>query len=429
MRGLVQGAVIAALVLAAGTATAQSVRIKDIAAFEGIRDNMLVGYGIVVGLNGTGDSLNRAVFTRESLLGMLERLGVNARTQNQNDLQTRNLATVMVTATLPPFARHGTKIDVQVSSLGDAQSLLGGVLLVTPLLGADGEVYAVGQGPVAVSGFRAQGQASQVTRGVPTSARISNGAIVEREVGFEMANLETVRLTLRNPDLTTARRVAQAINAFVGGGAARPSDPSTINIQVPANYRGDVVAMLTDIERLPVEPDKVAKVVIDERSGVIVMGENVRISTVAVAQANLTVRVTETPQVSQPGPFAPGGVAVPGQLNQDNVINVPQPRLLPNGQPALDAQGNPIFDLVPQVVPGSRQPGFGVPGAQTVVVPRTQVEVDDQAGRRLAVVPSGVTLGELVNGLNALGVGPRDLISILQAIKAAGALQADIEVM
>jgi flagellar P-ring protein precursor FlgI len=423
-----------ALTLSALPASAQSVRIKDIADFEGIRDNMLVGYGIVAGLAGTGDDLSKVIFTRESLLGMLERLGVNARTTNANgsatnELRTKNIATVMVTATLPPFARQGTRLDVQVSAMGDAQSLLGGVLLVTPMMGADGEVYAVAQGPMAISGFRAQGQASTLQRGVPTSGRISNGAIVEREVGFEMASLENVRLTLRNPDLTTARRVAQAVNSFVGAGAARPADPSTINIQVPAQYKGDVVAMLTDIERLPIEPDKVAKVVIDERSGVIVMGENVRISTVAVAQANLTIRVTETPQVSQPGPFAPGATGFPGQLNADQVINVPQPRVGADGRPVLDAAGNPIFDMVPQVVPGSRQGGALGGGAQTVVVPRTSIEVDDQSGRRLAMVPSGVTLGELVNGLNALGVGPRDLITILQAIKAAGALQADIEIM
>lgn len=420
--------------VAALPASAQSVRIKDIADFEGIRDNMLVGYGIVAGLAGTGDDLSKVIFTRESLLGMLERLGVNARTTNANgtatnELRTKNIATVMVTATLPPFARQGTRLDVQVSAMGDAQSLLGGILLVTPMLGADGEVYAVAQGPMAISGFKAQGQAATLQRGVPTSGRISNGAIVEREVGFEMASLENVRLTLRNPDLTTARRVAQAINSFVGAGAARPADPSTINVQVPAQYRGDVVAMLTDIERLPIEPDKVAKVVIDERSGVIVMGENVRISTVAVAQANLTIRVTETPQVSQPNSFSPGATALPGQLNPDSVINVPQPRVGADGRPVLDAAGNPVFDMVPQVVPGSRTGGLAGGGAQTVVVPRTSIEVDDQSGRRLAMVPSGVTLGELVNGLNALGVGPRDLITILQAIKAAGALQAEIEIM
>ncbi len=306
-----------ALAIGIGPAAAQTVRIKDIADFEGVRDNMLVGYGLAVGLNGTGDTLNRSVFTLESLTGMLERLGVNSRLPAQtgqigtanainNNLRTRNLAAVMVTATLPPFARQGDRIDVNVSTMGDATSLLGATLLVTPLLGADGEVYAVAQGNVAIGGFAAVGQAQSVTRGVPTNSRIANGAIVEREVGFELGAMETVRLSLKNPDLTTARRIAQAVNAFLAQPAARSSDPKTVVVNVPTQYRGDAVAMMTDIERLPVEPDQVARVIVDEHAGVIVMGENVRISTVAVAQANLTIRVTETPQVSQPAPFAPG---------------------------------------------------------------------------------------------------------------------------
>ncbi len=414
-------------------AHAQTVRIKDLANVEGVRDNLLVGYGLAVGLANTGDTLNRAIFTQQSLLGMLERLGVNATTAN-NDMRTRNLAAVMVTGTLPPFARQGTRIDVNVATMGDATSMAGGTLLVTPLVGADGEVYAVAQGPVEVSGYSARGAAASVVRGVPTAGRIPSGAIVEREVGFEMSTMETVRLTLRNPDFTTTRRVAQAVNAFLGTPAARPLDPGTIAIQVPANYRGDVVNMITDIERLPVEPDQVAHVVIDEKSGVIVMGENVRVSTVAVAQGNLTIRITETPQVSQPGAFAPGPANIivgrNGVAGEQNGA-VPQPRLDAQGQPVLDALGNPVFDLVPQVVPGSRREALGgaLGGAQTVVVPRTQIEVDDSPGKRLAVVPSGVSLGELVNGLNALGVGPRDLIPILQAIKAAGALQADIQLI
>lgn len=419
---------------AVSPALAQSVRIKDLADVEGVRDNQLVGYGLVVGLANTGDTLNKSIFTRESLIGMLQRLGVNAKTAN-DDMRTRNLAAVMVTANLPPFARQGIRIDVNVGAMGDATSMAGGVLLVTPLMGADSEIYAVAQGPIEVSGYSARGAAQSVVRGVPTAGRIPSGAIVERETGFEMAQMESVHLTLRNPDFTTARRVAQAINAFLGTPAAHPLDPSTIQIQVPSNYRGDVVNMVTDIERLPIEPDQVAHVVIDEKSGVIVMGENVRISTVAVAQGNLTIRITETPQVSQPNPFAPGASVLPsvgGTQNPDQVISVPQPRLDANGQPVLDGAGNPIFDTVPQVVPGSRTagiPGAIGGGAQTVVVPRTQIEVDDSPGKRLAVVPAGITLSELVNGLNALGVGPRDLIPILQAIKAAGALQADIQLI
>jgi flagellar P-ring protein precursor FlgI len=392
---------IAAVCLAlAGTAPAADAasRIKDIADFEGVRDNMLVGYGLVVGLNGTGDSLNRSIFTRESLIGMLERLGVNAR---DTALRTANVAAVMVTATLPPFSRQGSRVDVTVSALGDAKSLLGGTLLVTPMLGADGEVYAVAQGSVQ-TGFVARGQAASVTKGVPTAGRVANGAIVEREIGFEMANMRTVNLMLRNPDLTTARRVAQVVNSYLRTPAARPLDPATVLVSIPAEFQGDIVSLVTDIEQLRVEPDQVARVVIDEQNGVIVMGENVRISTVAIAQGSLTVKVTETPQVSQPAPFSPAG--------QGPVVIDPA-----TGRPIAPGQDGVQF------APGG--------GAQTTVVPRTSIEVDEQSQRRMAILPAGVSLQELVNSLNALGVGPRDMISILQAIKAAGALQAEIEVI
>ena len=345
-------------------------RIKDITTFEGVRSNMLVGYGLVVGLNGTGDSLSNSPFTKQSLIGMLERLGVNVR---DDALKTDNVAAVMVTATLPPFARHGTQIDVTVSALGDAKSLRGGTLLVTPLLGADGEVYAVAQGNPAVGGFSAGGKGTTVTKGVPTSARIPNGAIVEREVGFEMVNMKRVKLSLRNPDFTTARRVAQAINAFLGIPSAKALDPGTVMLAAPASYEGNLVALLTDIEQLSVTPDQVARVVIDENSGIIVMGENVRISTVAIAQGNLTIRITETPQVSQPTPFSTTGA--------------------------------------------------------TTTVERTEITIDEGKGRKLAVLRSGVSLQEFVNGLNALGISPRDMITILQAVKTAGALQAEIRVM
>ena len=344
-------------------------RIKDLASVEGIRQNQLVGYGIVVGLNGTGDTLNNAPFTRQSAQAMLERLGVNTRGAN---MRTANMAAVIVTATLPPFATQGTKVDVTVSSLGDAKSLMGGTLLVTPLLGADGEVYAVSQGAVNISGFTAQGDAASITRGVPTVGRIANGGIVEREIEFQLNKLRSLRLSLRNPDFTTARRVAAAINDFLGAPTAEPTDPSTVVIQVPQRYQGNMIRLLTEIEQLKIEPDQTARIVIDERSGIIVMGRDVQVSQVAVAQGNLTVTISEQPQVSQPNPLA---------------------------------------------------------GGQTAVVPRTAVKVDTEGGNKLAIVRESVSLRDLVDGLNALGVGPRDLISILQAIKAAGALQAEIEVM
>lgn len=278
----------------------------------------------------------------------------------------------MVTASLPAFGTQGTRIDVTVSALGDAKSLQGGTLLVTPLLGADGEVYAVAQGPVAIAGFSAEGDAAKITRGVPTVGRIANGAMVEREIDYKLNQQRALRLALRNPDFTTARRVATAINDFMGTDTAEPTDPSTVQIQIPARYQGNMMQLITEVEQLRIDPDNAARIVIDERSGIIVMGRDVRVSTVAVAQGNLTVTISEQPQVSQPAPLSQG---------------------------------------------------------QTTVVPRTGVKVDTGDGNKLAIVKDTVTLKDLVDGLNALGIGPRDLIGILQAIKAAGALRADIEVM
>lgn len=345
-------------------------RIKDIADVEGIRDNQLIGYGLIVGLNGSGDTLNNSPFTKQSLQAMLERLGVNTRGEK---LRTQNVAAVMVTANLPPFSTQGTRIDVTVSALGDASSLLGGTLLVTPLLGADGEVYAIAQGPVAIGGFVAKGAAAAVSRGVPTVGRIASGGLIEREIEFKLATGHKLRLALRNPDLTTARRMAHAINDLIGSKVSHASNPATVVLTMPPQFPGTIIDLLTDIEQLIVEPDQPARIVIDESSGIIVMGRDVRVSTVAIAQGNLTVTITETPQVSQAQPLAPGG--------------------------------------------------------ETVIVPRTQIDVNDGAEKKLAVVQEGVTLANLVDGLNRLGIGPRDMISILQAIKAAGALQAEIEVI
>ncbi|GAB4141589.1 MAG: flagellar basal body P-ring protein FlgI [Sphingomonadales bacterium] len=350
-------------------ALAQS-RIKDLVQFENVRDNQLTGYGLVVGLNGTGDTLRNSPFTEKSLAAMLERLGVNIRDVNLN---TDNVAAVTVTATLPPFARRGSRIDVQVSTLGDAEDLMGGTLLVTPLIGLDGEVYAVAQGQVTISGFSAGGAAETITRGVPTSGRIANGAIIEQELTVAFNDMNSLKLALRNPDFTTAKRIADAINRFYGSRFASALDPATVEVARPVDGSLDMVSLVTDIEQLTVAPDQIARVIIDESSGVIVMGSEVRISRVAIAQGNLTIRVTETPQVSQPQPFAENG--------------------------------------------------------ETVVVPRTNVEVDTDEERRMGILDTGVSLQDLVDGLNALGVGPRDMISILQALKAAGAMQAQLEIM
>jgi len=344
-------------------------RVKDLVDIEGIRDNMLVGYGLVVGLNGTGDSLKNAPFTQQSIQTMLERMGVNTR---GTTMQTKNTAAVMVTANLHAFASNGSHTDVSVSAMGDAKSLQGGTLLVTTLFGADGQIYALAQGPVAIGGFSAQGDAASVTRGVPTAGRIPNGAIVEREINFNLAAERSLKLALRNPDLTTASRIAAAVNSYIGSSVAVASDPATVHLDVPSDYKGGVVGLLTDIEQVKITTDQVAKVVINESTGVIVMGADVRISTVAIAQGNLTIRVTETPEVSQPGPLSNG---------------------------------------------------------TTQVMARTKIDVDEGKKNKMVVMREGIALQNLVDGLNALGVGPRDIISILQAIKAAGALQAEIQVI
>src|SRR5215207_9339062 len=273
-------AALLALGLSPSSAGATS-RIKDLANIEGVRQNQLIGYGLVVGLNGTGDTLNNIPFTKQSLQAMLERMGVNIRGAT---IRTGNVAAVMVTGNLPPFGTQGTRMDVTVSALGDSKSLQGGTLLVTPLLGADGNVYAVAQGSLAIGGFQAEGDAAKITRGVPTVGRIANGAIIEREIEFALNRLTHVRLALRNPDFTTAKRIAAAINDFLGGAIAEPVDPATVQISVPKKYPSNVVAMLTEIEQLQIEPDLAGKIIIDERSGIIVMGRDVRVSTVAVAQ-------------------------------------------------------------------------------------------------------------------------------------------------
>lgn len=340
-------------------------------SFEGVRDNQLVGYGLVVGLNGTGDGLTNAPFTRESLVSMLERLGVNIRDQLAN-LKTKNVAAVMVTANLPPFSRQGARIDISVSAMGDAKDLLGGTLLVTPLMGADGDVYAVAQGPITTGSFQASGSSgSSITKGVPTNGKIPNGAIIEKEIGFELKNQDGLKLSLFNPDFTTAKRIADAVNVKFGH-VADALDPTTVQLQIPAKFAANPVAFITEVEQMPITPDLGAKVVIDEANGVIVMGKNVRISEVAVSHGNLTIKITETPQVSQPNPFSIGGT--------------------------------------------------------TEIVARTGIDVKEDSNKKMVVLDGGTTLQQLVDGLNALGVSPRDMITILETIKSAGALQAEIEV-
>lgn len=345
-------------------------RIKDIVTFEGVRDNVLIGYGLVVGLNASGDNAGDSPFTKVSMKSMMERLGIQI---DANSLKTKSIAAVLVTGKLPAFARNGSHFDVDISTIGSATSLLGGTLLATPLQGADGEVYAVAQGPLVVSGYNVKGDQENVTKGVPTRAKIMNGATVEKEIHYKINNINHIHLHLNNPDFTTARRVADAINRRFVLPIAKPLDWATIKVDLPKPYLGKVVDFMTVMEQVVVETDQRAKVVINEESGVIVMGEKVRIDRVAIAQANLVIEIQESKQVFQPGAFT-------------------------NVQQATE-------------------------------VAQTSVKIDEDSDARMRILNTGTSLSDVVNGLNSLGVGPRELMSILQSIKAAGALQADLEVI
>ncbi len=352
----------------ASPALSSPIRIKYLVEFDGVRGNDLVGYGLVVGLNGTGDGLRNAPFTEEIMSNILERLGVNVAGEQ---FRPKNVAAVLVTASLPPFARAGGQIDVTVSAIGDAGSLLGGTLVMTPLNAADGQIYAVAQGTIIAGGAAAGGDAARVVQGVPTSGTIPSGARVEREIAFELGSLDQLRLALREPDFTTAGRIENIINGSFGRAVAVMLDSGTVQLDIAGTRMASPAHALARIENLLVEPERKARVVVDQRSGTIVMGQDVRISRIAVSQGNLNLRVEEAPIAVQPNPFAEG---------------------------------------------------------ETVVVPRTNVEIEEEPGIGLAEVPSGTTLSEVVAGLNALGVAPRDMIDILKSIKAAGALHAEFVV-
>jgi len=357
-----------ALFVTSAPVQSRDARIKDIVGVDVIRENQLLGLGLVVGLNGTGDTLRNVPFTQQQIAAMLERLGTNIK---EEDMKSANVASVVVTADLPAFARTGSRIDVNVSSAGDAADLRGGTLLVTEMKGMDGLVYAVAQGPIAVSGFTATGNAASIQQGVPTSGRITNGATVERENLKELNSFSSVRLSLHNPDLTTSRNIADAINDHMTMEVARALDPTTVQLIRPTGSDMSMVTMLAEIEHLTVIPDLPAKVIVDERTGIIVMGKDVTISPIAVAHGNLTITIAESPAAAMPNAFT---------------------------------------------------------DADPVILERTQITVvDGDNPRQLATLPESATLQELVDGLNALGFGPRDLISILQAIKASGAIQAELE--
>lgn len=349
-------------------AQANAIRLKDLVEFDGVRGNDLVGYGLVVGLNGTGDGLRNSPYTEEIMSNILERLGVNV---SGEQLRPKNVASVIVTASLPPFARVGGQIDVMVSAIGDSESLLGGTLIMTPLNAADGQIYAVAQGTVLAGGAVAEGEAASVTQGVPTAGVIPSGARIEREIEFDLSSLSSLRLALREPDFTTAGRIERALNREFQRGVAIMRDSGTVELDIAATRMTSTAHAIGRIENILVEPQIKARVVVDQRSGTIVMGSDVRLSRVAVSQGNLTLRIEEAPAVVQPNPFSEG---------------------------------------------------------LSVVVPRTGAAIDEEDGVALAEVPEGTSLSEVVAGLNALGVSPRDMIDILKSLKAAGALHAEFMV-
>ena len=364
-----------------------SARIKDISSIKGIRQNQLLGYGLIIGLNGTGDK-GGTQFTIQGLVNMLEHMGVHV---DPGEVKVKNVAAVVVSAKLPPFGRVGKKIDVILSSIGDAKSLQGGTLLLTPLKGVDGKVYALAQGPVSIGGYSAGGAAGGgVTKNHPTVGKISGGANIEKEIPLSIMSKNEMTIMLNNPDFNTADRAAKAINLRIGENVAEAIDPGTLKFSIPEKFQNNVVNLIAQVGEIQVEPDSIAKVIVNEKTGTVVVGENVRIQKVAVAHGNLSINIKENKNVSQPQPFAPSGAGVAPQQMQDGTVVAP--------------------------------------GGSTVVTSESQVAVAEE-NSRLLLIPKGRTIGELVNALNAIGVTPRDLITILQAIKAAGALQGELEII
>ena len=348
---------------------ASGARIKDIASLKGVRTNQLVGYGLVVGLNGTGDG-SGTKFTTQSLVNMMERLGIHALS---DQVKVANVAGVMVTCDFPPFARKGSRVDILVSSIGDAKSLQGGTLLMTPLKGADNKIYAMAQGPLLVGGFASAGAAGGgVQKNHPTVARIPGGATIEREIPFDFNSLSNLTIALNQPDFTTALRLSRAINRELGTDIASPMDPGTVRVDVPEPYKGNLVDLVASLEQIDIKPDMEARIILSERTGTVIMGENVRIASIAIAHGNLSVQIKEKSEVSQPPPFSAG---------------------------------------------------------QTVVTPESKISVREEDNKLLLIEPDGASLGSIVKALNAIGVSPRDLITVFQAIKASGALQAELEII
>jgi flagellar P-ring protein precursor FlgI len=371
--------------------SAYGIRIKDISKIKGIRSNQLIGYGLVVGLNGTGDK-DTTYFTVQSLVNMIEQMGVQV---DRDSVTVKNVAAVIVTAKMPPFARIGNKIDIVISSIGDAKSLSGGTLLLTPLRGVDGKVYALSQGPLCVGGFSTGGAAGGgVTKNHPTVASIPRGATIEKEIPVSIQNKDELTITLNNPDFTTAMRMAKVINGKFKTDLALPVDSGTLKLTVPAPFKNNLVQMIASLENLEVRPDTVARVVLNEKTGTVVIGEKVKISTVAIAHGNLQITIKESANVYQPAPFAPAP-PIGAETAQTNI------------------EGGGVITA---------------PGGQTVIIPESDVVAEEEK-RNLIILPAGTTIGELVRALNAIGATPRDLITILQSIRFAGALQAEIDII
>ncbi|CAO5678894.1 MAG: Flagellar P-ring protein [Holosporales bacterium] len=468
----------------------EKIRIKDLATFEGIRDNQLIGYGLVVGLNGSGDTLSSSPYTKESLVSMLERLGVNIR--DGKIPSGKNVAAVMVTANLPAFARHGTKIDVTVSALGDAKDLRGGVLLVTPLYGADGEVYSVAQGNVSVSGLTAAGTNASITKGVPTAGTIVNGGIIEKEIDFDFQSLKTLNLSLRNPDFTTAERMTFKINTYFNEEIAKANDPSTIALKIPDHFKKNMIGFLTEVEQLRIRPDQTAKVVIDDTNGVIVVGKDVRISPVAITQGSITVTISEEPVMQQLGSInGDNNVVLLSSQSSEysaNKKNISPPNvtasesmssLLKLQASRLDVLNKKFENEKKEIIESSSQETDQAKAEveksakikaleakqktereefekenKSQIAKLNSVELEKYNANRkpidqetenkpnpkfstdaniteekgkFTILDAGTNLEDVVNGLNSLGVTPKEMGSILRAIKASGALQADIK--
>lgn len=348
-------------------------RIKDIAQLHGVRDNQLLGYGIITGLDGTGDDMKKSVFTLQAIYNMMTRHGITIDPDDIDDIKIENIAAVMVTGTLPPFAKSGSRMDVQVSSIGDAESLAGGTLLMTPLLGADGEVYSVAQGAITVGAFSYGGKAAQVQQNHPTVGRIAGGAIIEKSVDMEVGKNGQLQYQLRDADFTTASNLAAVVNKHFGRGTAYADTPGTVQIKVTEPYKDNIVDFVASLETLNVQSDSPAKIVVNEKTGTIVMGKDVRLSTVAVSHGNLSLIIRDDYNVSQPAPLS---------------------------------------------------------GGQTVVTPETSIDVIEDDGELVVLdMKKGVSIGEIANALNAIGATPRDLIAIFQAIKASGSLQGELVVL